>query len=150
MAFIDTNTLDKGLIIGPESGAGRIFRERARYAAGFFVGLHTHRGDESFEVREGRVRFTAGSEQRECGPGEVVFVPPGVEHGFLVLEDACLDIFSEQRMGIYVTVLGADGGRSVEEVFLPGFPSSHEVPEGYPYDPRTRARELYATTKHLL
>jgi hypothetical protein len=39
-----------------------------------------------------------------------------------------LDIFSEQRMGVYVIVLALGGARRVEEVFMEGFPSSHAPP----------------------
>lgn len=150
MAFIDASSIPTGLLIGPQHGAGRIFRDRLRVAAGFFVGLHTHQGDESFQVVHGIVRFTAGTERKECGPGEIIFIPAGVEHGFLVLEDACLEVFSEQKMGIFATVIEPDGTRRVEEVFIPGFPSSRAVPEGYPHEPREHARSLYATTRHLL
>jgi quercetin dioxygenase-like cupin family protein len=150
MPFIDGTQISAGLLIGPEHGAQRIFRTRERFAAGFFVGLHTHRGDESFQVIEGTVRFTAGEEQHACGPGEIVFVPAGVEHGFLVLTDACIEVFSEQRMGLFVTVIGPDGSRHVEEIFMEGFPSSRPAPAGQPYTPRQRIRELYSTTRHLL
>lgn len=149
MAFIDAGSIRKGLLIGAEHGARTLFRERARFPAGFFVGLHTHQGDESFEVKEGRVRFTAGGEQKECGPGEIVFVPSGVEHGFLVLTDTCLEIFSQQRMGLHVVVLESDGTRRVEEIFMEGFPSSNPPPDGR-WTPRERIRALYATTRHLL
>jgi mannose-6-phosphate isomerase-like protein (cupin superfamily) len=76
--FIDPDERARALLIGPADGARTIFRARERYPAGFFVGLRTHGGDESFEMREGHVRITVGAEQRVCGPGAVVFVPPGV------------------------------------------------------------------------
>jgi hypothetical protein len=150
MSFVDGTDPTPRMLIGPADGACAIFRERARYATGFFVGLHTHRGDESFEVREGRVRFTAGGEQRTCGPGAIVFVPAGVEHGFEIEEEALIDIFSQQDMGLYVVVIDPDGSRREEEVFMEGFPSTHTPPPGQAWTPRPHIRALYATTRHLL
>lgn len=138
------------MLIGPADGARAIFRERAHYPEEFFVGLHTHRGDESFEVREGRVRFAAADERRTCGPGSIVFVPAGVEHGFVVEARAVIDIFSQQDMGLYVVVQEPDGPRRTEEVFMEGFPSTHTPPAGRDWTPRAHIRALYATTRHLL
>ena len=149
MTFVDGNDLSPRMLIGPADGARAIFRERAHYAKDFFVGLHTHDGDESFEVRSGRVRFTAGGERRTVGPGTIVFVPAGVEHGFVIEEDAIIDIFSQQDMGLYVTVIDPDGTRRVEEIFMEGFPSTHTPPDGR-WTAREHFRALYATTLHLL
>ena len=140
----------RGTLIGSADGARRIFRSRERFNAGFFVGLHTHRGDESFEVRSGHVRFTVGEEQHVCGPGMIVFVPPGVRHGFLAESAAVIDVFSEQEMGVYVIVLEPDGTEREEEIFMAGFPSSHRPPDGETYTSREHIAALYATTRHLL
>ncbi len=150
MAFIDGTQQATSLLIGPAEGARTLFRERARYSAGFFVGLHTHRGDESFEVMSGEVRFYVAGERKTCRAGEIVFVPANVEHGFLALTDATIEIFSEQKMGLYVVVLGADGSRKIEEIYMEGFPSSHEPPTGVSYTPRETIRGYYSTTRHLL
>jgi mannose-6-phosphate isomerase-like protein (cupin superfamily) len=150
MAFIHPDDRPRALLIGPADGARTIFRARERYPSGFFVGLHTHRGDESFEVRGGEVRFTVGAEQRVCGPGAIVFVPAGVRHGFVAERDAVVDVFSEQQMGLYVVVLDPDGTEREEEIFMENFPSSHTPPPGQGYTPRARIRLLYATTRHLL
>lgn len=96
------------------------------------------------------MRFTAGDEQRVCGPGMIVFVPAHMRHGFLVEADAEVDIFSEQDMGLYVVVQSPDGTERVEEIFMAGFPSSHAPPEGQGYTPPEQIRALYATTRHLL
>lgn len=150
MGFIDGNDRTPRMLIGPADGARAIFRERARYAEGFFVGLHTHEGDESFEVREGRVRFALGDERRTFGPGAIVFVPAGVEHGFVIEADALIDIFSQQDMGLHVVVREPDGSRRTEEVFMEGFPSTHSPPGGQEWTPRAHIRALYATTLDLL
>jgi quercetin dioxygenase-like cupin family protein len=150
MRFVDGNDPTPRMLIGPADGARTLFRERARWAAGFFVGLHTHQGDESFEVREGRVRFAAGDERRTCEPGTLVFVPAGVEHGLLLETDAVIDIFSQQDMGLYVVVCEPDGSRRTEEVFMEGFPSTHAPPAGQGWTPAAQIRALYETTRHLL
>lgn len=150
MTFADGLDPTPRMLIGPGDGARALFRERARYPAGFFVGLHTHDGDESFEVREGRVRFTAGGERRTCGSGAIVFVPAGVEHGFEVEEETLIDIFSQQDMGLYVVVMDPDGSRRMEEIYMQGFPSTHAPPDGRSWTPREHFRALYATTRHLL
>jgi mannose-6-phosphate isomerase-like protein (cupin superfamily) len=52
--------------------------------------LHRHEYPEVFVIMEGRARYTAGSEQREVGPGDGVVVPAGVPHRFQSLGDAPL------------------------------------------------------------
>jgi mannose-6-phosphate isomerase-like protein (cupin superfamily) len=44
--------------------------------------LHRHAYPEVFVIQEGRARYTAGDEQREVEPGDVVVVPAGVAHRF--------------------------------------------------------------------
>ena len=44
--------------------------------------LHRHEYPEVFVIQEGRARYTAGSEERDVGPGDVVVVPAGVPHRF--------------------------------------------------------------------
>jgi quercetin dioxygenase-like cupin family protein len=44
---------------------------------------HTHtREDESYYVLEGEFAFRIGGETLEAGPGDYVWLPRGVEHGF--------------------------------------------------------------------
>jgi quercetin dioxygenase-like cupin family protein len=44
--------------------------------------VHTHDGQDKFyHVLEGRGVFTVGPDQREAGPGEVIWAPSGVDHG---------------------------------------------------------------------
>lgn len=150
MTFIDPAERRRAPLIGPADGARALFRSRERFRAGDVVGLHTHRGEESFEVRSGEIRFTVDGEQRLCGPGTIVFVAAGRRHGFVAESDAVLDVFSEQRMGIYVVVLDPDGTEREEEIFIEGFPSSHAPPAGEPFTTRERIRALYATSRHLL
>jgi len=44
--------------------------------------LHRHAYAEVFVIQTGRARYTAGDEQRDVGPGDVIVVPAGVAHSF--------------------------------------------------------------------
>lgn len=45
--------------------------------------LHVHtREDETYVILEGELTFHRGGERLEAGPGDVVVLPRGVEHGF--------------------------------------------------------------------
>ena len=47
--------------------------------------LHVHaREDETFYVLEGQVVFQRGHERIDAGPGDCVFMPRGLQHGFAV------------------------------------------------------------------
>jgi mannose-6-phosphate isomerase-like protein (cupin superfamily) len=62
-----------------------------------------HGEDEAYVVLSGRSRFTAGSETREVGPGDTIFVGAGVPHRFH-------DIGEELRL---IVVFGpAEGSRA--------------------------------------
>lgn len=52
--------------------------------------LHRHEYPEVFVIQEGRARYTAGDEQREVGPGDVIVVPAGVAHRFVSTGDVPL------------------------------------------------------------
>lgn len=68
-------------------GAFAVWEEEIPAGAG--PPLHVHeREHEVFTVLSGRVRFRAGDEDVEAGPGDVVAIPPGVAHTFKGLEDA--------------------------------------------------------------
>jgi mannose-6-phosphate isomerase-like protein (cupin superfamily) len=44
--------------------------------------LHRHAYDETWVVEEGNIRFQAGENSFDAGPGDVAIVPPGVPHKF--------------------------------------------------------------------
>ena len=44
--------------------------------------LHQHPYDETWVVIDGSVAFTAGDEQLDAGPGDIVVVPPHTPHKF--------------------------------------------------------------------
>jgi quercetin dioxygenase-like cupin family protein len=60
---------------------------------------HRHPHEQITVVERGRVRFTIGTDERLCGPGDVIVLPGGVWHGCTLLgEEAVLvDIFSPIR-----------------------------------------------------
>ena len=54
--------------------------------AGFGPPFHIHRDeDETFYVLEGEFRFKQGEAIRHAQPGDVVYLPKGMPHGFRVL-----------------------------------------------------------------
>jgi mannose-6-phosphate isomerase-like protein (cupin superfamily) len=74
------------------------------------VGLYQPRGrddqtphsrDEVYVVMQGQGWFRNGPERHRFGPGDVLFVPAGVEHGF---ED-----FSDD-LSLWVVFYGPEGG----------------------------------------
>ncbi len=72
-------------------------------AAGTTDEQQPHTEDEVYVVLAGRSRFTAGDETRDCGAGDVIFVPALVPHRFH-------DITEELRV---VVVFGpAEGSRA--------------------------------------
>jgi len=59
----------------------------ARMSKGMRAAAHHHPHEQAFWILSGAVDFRLGSERRRCGPGELVLVPPNVEHEVLCLED---------------------------------------------------------------
>ena len=44
--------------------------------------VHAHAGaDKFYLILSGRAKLVVGADTRECGPGDLVFAPAGVEHG---------------------------------------------------------------------
>lgn len=60
--------------------------------------LHSHPHVQTAFVRSGSVSVRIGAETRVLGAGDFYFVPSGVEHGSLALEDSVvLDLFTPMR-----------------------------------------------------
>lgn len=66
-------------------------------------GLHRHSYPETWIVRSGRALVTAGEEEVEAGPGDVVVVEPGTPHGFRNLGPERLQIVCIHAAGRMVT-----------------------------------------------
>jgi quercetin dioxygenase-like cupin family protein len=41
---------------------------------------HSHPHEQIVYILEGRLRFVVGEEETEVGPGDMLVVPPGIEH----------------------------------------------------------------------
>jgi quercetin dioxygenase-like cupin family protein len=63
------------------------------------VERHSHPHEQVGMVVEGHARFIVGDEERVLGPGDMYFIPGGVPHRVVALEDGCraLDIFHPVR-----------------------------------------------------
>jgi quercetin dioxygenase-like cupin family protein len=60
--------------------------------------LHAHPHVQAAFVRSGSVQVRIGEEYRVLGAGDFYYIPSGVEHGSLALEDSVvIDIFSPMR-----------------------------------------------------
>lgn len=78
---------------------GEFIRCRVRVAAGRPAPpQHSHPSqEERFAVEQGRFGYVLGDDRLECGPGEVVVVPPGTNHTFWNAGADELRVVSEVR-----------------------------------------------------
>jgi quercetin dioxygenase-like cupin family protein len=61
---------------------------------------HSHPFEQLVFILSGRVRFTVGDETVEVGPGELLYIPPDIEHfGDVVGDEPAvnLDVFAPVR-----------------------------------------------------
>jgi mannose-6-phosphate isomerase-like protein (cupin superfamily) len=65
--------------------------------------LHQHPYPETWVVRAGRVQVTAGEDEIEAGPGDVVVVEASTPHAFRNLGPGRLEIFCIHAAGRMVT-----------------------------------------------
>src|SRR6516225_2752235 len=66
--------------------------------AGVHVEPHTHENEQIVWMLKGKMEFRLGSEQRVCGPGDVVVIPGGAEHEGWFREDTeVIDFFAPPR-----------------------------------------------------
>jgi hypothetical protein len=73
-------------------------------------------------VVSGRIRIRCGDQQRVCAAGDLVVVPPGVLHGFRVLEETVLEVVAEYDIGTLYPVTRDDGRVELVEVHRPDMP----------------------------
>ena len=65
---------------------------------GVHVEPHSHASEQIVWMLKGRMEFRLGSEQRVCGPGDVVVIPGGTEHEAWFREDTeVIDFFAPPR-----------------------------------------------------
>ena len=66
--------------------------------AGVHVEPHSHANEQIVWMLKGKMEFRLGSEQRVCGPGDVVVIPAGTEHEGWFREDTeMIDFFAPPR-----------------------------------------------------
>ena len=66
--------------------------------AGVHVEPHSHANEQIAWMLTGKMGFRLGSEQRICGPGDVVVIPGGGEHEAWFREDSeVIDFFAPPR-----------------------------------------------------
>jgi hypothetical protein len=149
MNVIDIRGFTEDAIVGPETGATRLFIWCTTVQAGHVVGLHKHLGEELSRVLYGRLRFRAGDQVQEIGAGEVVIVEPGTLHGYIALEDTEIEIYGEIGSGIFVPANGSNGSTDFEEIYVRDVPWSRAPREERQYITRAeqieRFRSRYAT-----
>lgn len=63
------------------------------------VESHSHPHEQVGMVISGRALFRVGDEEKVLGPGEMYFIPGGIEHRVEALEEGCqaLDVFHPVR-----------------------------------------------------
>jgi quercetin dioxygenase-like cupin family protein len=71
--------------------------------AGAIDGQHPHAEDEVYVVLNGRARIAVGDEDREVGPGSVIYVAATVPHRFHDISD---------RLEVLVVFAPAEGSRA--------------------------------------
>ena len=63
----------------------------ARFARGFDVKAHIHKTHtETLYVIEGRLALTIGGKTRDCGPGDVIFIPMNTVHAAKIADSGDL------------------------------------------------------------
>ncbi len=71
-------------VIDPGDDSGACVRDLSlifeRIAPGDRIPLHRHPSDEAIVIEAGAAEVTVGEDQRQVGPGTVVFIPRGVPH----------------------------------------------------------------------
>lgn len=82
MPVINANTLITGNLEGAEHGATiSLILDNSEPGRG--PRLHRHPYDETWLVIAGNLTFTAGEEEFEAGPDDIVIVPPDTPHKFV-------------------------------------------------------------------
>jgi quercetin dioxygenase-like cupin family protein len=109
--------------------------------AGVHVEPHSHANEQIAWMLKGKMEFRLGSEQRVCGPGDVVLIPGGAEHEAWFREDTeVIDFFAPPRedfLGgrqtcVHERRLNPLSGRSHSAVTFGSFRHDRRSTEGSP------------------
>jgi quercetin dioxygenase-like cupin family protein len=71
---------------------------KVNFQKGAIGALHNHEHTQTSYCAEGAFEFTIGNENRQIIKGDATYIPPGVLHGVLCLQDGVLiDTFNPVR-----------------------------------------------------
>jgi quercetin dioxygenase-like cupin family protein len=83
-------------VLGHDSG---LMMVRVTFTKGAVGTLHAHPHRQVTYVERGRFEATVNGSTAVVGPGDCFFVPPGVPHGAVALENgALIDVFAPARL----------------------------------------------------
>lgn len=77
---------------------GRLMTVKVKFAKGAVAQAHHHPHSQSAYIVRGKFEVNIGEETRILSAGDGFYVPPGVEHGVVALEEGLvIDAFSPAR-----------------------------------------------------
>ncbi|MEM2676023.1 MAG: cupin domain-containing protein [Candidatus Bathyarchaeia archaeon] len=89
-----TDKLSRRLISGERVMLAQVFLKK-----GCVVSPHKHESEQITFIAEGLLEFTLPNGKVKVGKGQVLVIPPNMEHGAVALEDTLdFDIFSPVRV----------------------------------------------------
>jgi quercetin dioxygenase-like cupin family protein len=97
-AELTERTIFPGVTLRAAAG-DQLMLSRVTFAANAVVERHAHPHEQVGMVVAGSALFIVGSEERWLSPGEMYFIPGGVEHKVMAGEGGCvaLDVFHPVR-----------------------------------------------------
>jgi len=118
------------VLAGRKQGLSRLMWVGGRLPAGDVGPVHVHEGEEVLRVVSGQVLIRCGDEEQMCTAGQLVVVPPGVLHGFRVVEETVLEVVAEYDIGTFYPVRSGAAGVELVEVHRPDLPWGRPPPDG--------------------
>lgn len=83
--------------------------------------LHSHPNEQFNYVIQGTLRATVGGQEKMIGAGEVIYIPPGVEHATIATqdEDVIFLAIKDTRHGMVGKAVDEKAGKYYDENFKP-------------------------------
>jgi len=83
--------------------------------------LHTHPNEQFNYVIKGTLRCTVGGQEKMVGAGEVIYIPPEVEHATIATqdEDVIFLAIKDTRHGMVGQAVDAEAGKYYDDNFKP-------------------------------
>src|SRR5712691_6865527 len=98
-----TEMISRKIVTGEREMLAQIYLKK-----GALVPMHNHESEQITYVLHGALKFLIAGEEITVREGELLHIPPGVQHQAEALEDTFeLDVFSPLRHG-WLTVRDAD------------------------------------------